>query len=451
MRHFGWLLFLALGLAACSKQDRLPLSWKPEQTSVSCPTGDCPEGAGLVIFVKRERRSFQTVHCTGTMIAGNQVLTNSHCDLVHEPGFQGYFFTPDGNSTAFAPVTGDIFRVKGKTSGLERDLAILKLGKSLPGKPRTIARKIPSQMDTLTGFVANHSHSAHYTLDRRVCKTVPQMPLYGGGVKDENTGLALFDCDIKKGNSGAAMFLPGRLDEVQVVVNTVWKFEPGREDTSLLHSFFLDLPGYFKLGYAMGERVHCQSIKGWNEPEANCPAVSFSKTVINPFRSAIATEMLKRQAKQNGAIVWTTEVFSVRTADDYQNFRAPAVILAPKAYCYRGGKSNSQDLAFSYYRVGLHADGHAGTKLVMEDRMTVTTSLTESGNVKLIFAKRPVASNRDFFFKAGEREKFIALASPSAVHQLPKCGENAERDAEDIALKSLMDSVSVSAQAGSSH
>lgn len=451
MRHFVGLLVLALGLAACSKQDRLPLSWKPEQMSVSCPSGDCPEGTGLLIFVKRGRSDFESVHCTGTLIAGNQVLTNSHCDFVHEPGFQGYFFTQNGSQTAFAPVTGDLFRVKGKTSGLERDLAILTLGRPLPGKPRTIARKIPAQMETLTGFVANHSYGTHYTLDRRDCKTIAQMPLYGGGVKDENTGLALFDCNIKKGNSGAAMFLPGHFDEIQVVVNTVWKFETGKEDTSLLYSFFLDLPNYFRSGYAMGERVHCQSIKGWNEPETSCPTVSFDKSVISPFRTAIAAEMLKRQAKQNGSIVWTTEVFSVQTSAVDQAFRRPAVILAPKAHCYRGGKNNSQDLAFSYYKVGLHPDGQAGTQLMMEDRMTVTSSLTESGNVKLIFAKRPVASNRDFTFKSGEREKFIQLASPSAVHQLPKCGDNAESEAEDIALKNLIESVSAKVQVGSAN
>lgn len=441
MRHLGWLLTLAICLSACSKHDRLPLSWKPQELKLSCPSGECPEGTGLIIFAQRQKRDFKMVHCTGTMVAGNQVLTNSHCDFVHEPGFQGYFFTMRGNETVFSPVTGDTFRVKGKTSGLERDLAVLTLGHSLPGQPRRIARKIPAKLETLIGFVANRAFENHFVLDRRVCKTIPKMPLYGGGVKDENTGLALFDCDIKKGNSGAAMFLSGLLDDIQVVVNTVWKFENGHDDTNLLQAFFFDLPSYFRVGYAMGERVHCQSIKGWNEPETNCGTVSFERTVSNPFRTAIAAELMKRQSKQTGSIVWTTEVFSVKAVDEFYNFRRPAVILAPRALCYRGGKNTPQELSFSYYRVGLHPDGHAGTKLLTEDHMSVSSTMTDTGNVKLVFVRKPVASGRDFNFKDGDRERFVALASPSAVHRLPMCGENAESEAEAIALKNLSDSL----------
>lgn len=441
MRHFGWFLLLALGLTACSKRDRLPLKWKPEHMQLSCPSGECPEGTGLVIFVKKQKRDFKMVHCTGTMVASNQVLTNSHCDFVHEPGFQGYFFTNDGKGTVFAPVNGDAFRVKGKISGLERDLAILNLSRSLSGRPRKIARKIPRQMETLTGFVANRASENHYTLDKRECKTIPKMPLYGGGAADENTGIALFECDIKKGNSGAAFFVPGHLDEVQVVVNTVWKFGAGKEDTDMLEAFFLVLPSYFRRGYAMGERVHCQSIKGWHEPEGSCSPVDFEKTVSRPFRAAITAEVLKRQKKQTGSIVWTTEVFSVKAVDDAYNFRRPAVVLAPRALCYRGGRNIPQELSFNYFRVGLYPDGHAGTKLMAEDRMSVSSSLTSSGNVRLVFVKNPVASARDFVFRDGDQEKFRALSSPGSVHQLPLCGNDPETEAAEIALKNLSDSL----------
>jgi hypothetical protein len=391
----------------------------------------------MLIFVQRQQHDQRVVHCSGTLVSETSVLSNSHCDFVHDKGYQGYFFVPTAHGTAFAPVSGDSFRVKGKISGLDRDLAILTLGGSLPIEPRKIARKIPAKMDTLVGFVANRQARNRYSLDKEVCKTIPKMALYGGGVNDQNTGLALFDCNIKKGNSGAAMFLRYQFDEIQVVVNTIWNARDSDDDI-LVQSLFLDLPSYFKSGYAMGERVHCQHIKGWSEPETNCLPVDFERTMNVPFRNALTVELVKRVAKQNaGDIVWTTEAISVRTGNPAKNYPESAVILAPKPFCYRGGKGRIQELTFTYLRLGLYPDGRAGTQFLAEDRMTVLSEVAESGNVKLVYSRRPNAHARDFLFAAGEREKFKSLASPASVHQLPRCDEHAERDAESYSLKSV--------------
>jgi hypothetical protein len=294
-------------------------------------------------------------------------------------------------------------------------------------------------MDSLVGFVANRRSKNRYSLDKEVCKTIPKMALYGGGVSDQNTGLALLDCDIKRGNSGAAMFLLDQLDEIQVVVNTIWKFARETDDSLFVQALFFDLPNYFKTGYAMGERVHCQPVKGWSEPETNCPSVDFERTMSVPFRNAITVELLKRMPKQNsGNIVWATDAIQVRTGNPANNYPERAVILAPKAFCYRGGKGNVQELAFTYLRLGLYPDGRAGTQLLAEDRMTVLSRPAESGQVKLVYSRRPSAQARDFLFAPGERERFKALASPANVHQLPLCDANAERDAESYSLQALL-------------
>jgi hypothetical protein len=439
MRHIVWLLFLAVSLVACHPRDRLPLTWKPADVQLTCPSGECPDGAGMLIFVQKQKYDMRVVHCSGTLVSDTSVLSNSHCDFVHEKGYQGYFFLPTAQGTAFAPVSGDSFRVKGKISGLDRDLAILTLGRPLAVEPRKIARKIPAKMDSLVGFVANRRAKNRYSLDKEVCKTIPKMALYGGGVSDRNTGLALLDCDIKRGNSGAAMFLPDRLDEIQVVVNTIWKFVRDGDDRVFVQSLFFDLPNYFKTGYAMGERVHCQHVKGWSEPETNCLSVDFERTMNVPFRNAVTAEVLKRLPKQNaGNIVWTTEAIQVRTGNPANNYPERAVILAPKPFCYRGGKSHVQELTFAYLRLGLYPDGRAETRLLAEDHMTVLAQPAESGQVKLVYSRRPSAQARDFLFAPGEREKFKALASPANVHQLPRCDANAERDAESYSLQALV-------------
>lgn len=431
---------MTIGLAACDKpKDQVPLNWKPESVSLNCPSGECPSGTGMLLFLRREKRAMRIVHCTATMISENTILTNDHCDLTKQPATKGYFFTRDGERTVFAQITGEYFKTKGRFSGLDRDLAVLQLAKDMPLQPRKIARKIPVQMNSLVGFVANRQSFGHYSLDKITCNTKDKMAFYGGGVAENHTGLALFDCSVIPGNSGAALFTPDNYNDIQVVVNTVWKFYSGMGEASQVSSLFLEEPEYLRSGYAMGERVHCQEIKGQASPEIKCPAVDFERTLGDPFRAAITQELQKRitRAQVNTDIIWTTEVFSVQMRTEQKGHTVPAVILAPKAYCLRSRKGVAQDLKFTYLKIGLIKDGTARTRLIAEDRMQVMVTGSSHGNVELMFSVTPVAKNSDFAFRPKDRIRFTDLASPASVNRIPACDSKSADEAAVITLNNV--------------
>ncbi len=440
MRHLVFLGVLVFGLSACTEHlERVPADWQPSAVRLHCASGDCPAGTGLVLFVTKRNFGFELFRCSGTLISGETLLTNAHCDQTGKPGVRGYFILPSvAGAPQFAEISGRDFNVKGKQSGLDRDLAILRLKTKLDTAPRKISRTIPAKMDSLVTYVVNRGAGRagyDFNLEKRTCRTLKSMPLYGGGTEQNHVGLALLDCELRKGNSGAAAFLPDDLDEIQAVLNTVWKFTPDNDDYRQVRGLFFDLPAYFNTGYAMAERVQCQPIAGQSAPDLLCPAVDFERTVGDPFRAAVAKEVEKRLAGMDptGDLIWTTEIFSVK-----MDGSAPAVILAPKPFCVQSTKGRAQNLKVSYLKLGLMPDGSARTAALSEDPLQVTVTGTDGGNILVKYDRKSMHEGAGaIHFKPGDRIKYVQLASPSSIQRIPQCDADSFNEAKALSLKNI--------------
>ena len=262
---------LSVSLIGCGGQDNggqdnvtIVPHWSPNDVKVSCPSGDCPQGVGAIVFVENMDDGYKVGRCTATLIAPDQVLTNSHCgkDLDYQAA---YFFTRVNSQTVFYTLQDRIFDrqdityAKGPDVGMGGDLSIFSLKQSVNSlQPRKVSRRIPADMSQLVAYVINEDGSTKnftdLSLDRLACSTVAHEATHSGGVNDLALGL-LLECSIVAGNSGSPVFTAGNFSEVQVVVNS------GVDASTLWGSE----------SFGFGNRVQCMDIPGQPTPEKICP------------------------------------------------------------------------------------------------------------------------------------------------------------------------------------
>ena len=174
---------VVLLLSACgghqADKTNVGLGWSPQNVRISCPSGDCPDATGALIIGRRTYNGYWIGRCTATLIAPDTIITNAHCDDDFGDLRYAWFITRHGISN----VTAKTYEYIGAVSGIDRDLAIFKLGRAMPGHPKSIARKIPARMDRLIAYVIDQSYGdddfTSLDLNKRSCRVDRTVPLIG--------------------------------------------------------------------------------------------------------------------------------------------------------------------------------------------------------------------------------------------------------------------------------
>ncbi|MGZ3721794.1 MAG: trypsin-like serine protease, partial [Bdellovibrionales bacterium] len=324
--------------------------WSPDSVNVRCPSKDCPEGIGAVVFAQATGGGFRLQRCTATLITPEKILTNSHCgkSLRYD---RAYFFVRKNGQTVRYALASRIFDREegaGIEAGMGPDLAIFTLSDTVTGiKPRNLGRKIPSDIKELTGFKINEpgrSLFQNFTLEKDKCTTIPKQALFGGGSEERNIGLALFGCTIVRGNSGSPLFANGNWDDIQVVVNSSYPFQSqsGMPFLSKLESLFEVRPVYFSENFAMGNRVHCMEIEGFAAPEALCTRASIDTQIRRSFESSTVKIYQERLNELNAdpSAIWGIRVFDVKVRKtSFDPNPKPGIVMIPYPICMRSNST----------------------------------------------------------------------------------------------------------------
>jgi hypothetical protein len=316
-------------------------TWSADAVRVRCPSRDCPEGVGALVFVQNINSGFRLQRCTGTLIASDRVLTNSHCgkSIVYD---RAYFFVPHGGRTVrvnLGPRVYDREDGYGLEAGMGADLAIFQLADALPElQPRRISRHLPDDMSQLVVYKIDEPGGSTFerlSLQRDVCTTVPRQAIFGGGTDDDNIGLALFGCEIVHGNSGSPAFCKGNLQDVQVIVNTSYPFHQ-LSTSSRLDALFSSRPSFFSENFAMGNRIQCMEIPGQTQPQAHCTRATVDDQIRRPFETSSLRIERERLAQLNTdpLAVWGLKVFKVRVKSRLDDqYAKSGMVLVPVPQC----------------------------------------------------------------------------------------------------------------------
>lgn len=353
--------------------------WNISKVRIKCDSGDCPEGVGLVIFVSENyvRSMLEIKRCTGTLIDSTHMITNAHCtpDLF----FSGkkYFVMPNGDGAVVRKLSIVESEVKDKASGTGRDLAVWLLQTPVTElKPRKISRRIPENMDTIIHYVINSADSdgLKFSLDKKVCRTRPRIPVINGGTEDLAIGISLYDCFLQQGNSGSPGFVPGDMESVQVVMNTIWNDNAERKGhlREMLENFYFDLPYNSDEAFAMSERVQCLEVKGQASPETKCETRS-----LFPLTEAAKLVVRDWYAQDSNSVGMMWDVTPI-PALEKNSLRMVAI---PTPLCMKEGWRSKSAKApqARYYRVGFEKDGKVAIKFLNAQPFDVEISKGKSG------------------------------------------------------------------------
>lgn len=453
------LIAVVLVLSACGRQDdkvKVSDGWRPEQVTITCPTGDCPQGIGVLVFLKTTDYGWYRVRsmsrCTATLISSTSVLTNSHCGRMENGYDEAYFIANrPGGSPQVARVGALVFDHSTRSIGIDRDISIFNLNVAMAAAPRSISRHIPEHMEEMVAFVINEGYSSDHTafvLDKRVCRTEKRVSLYAAGVDDKKVGLALFDCDIQRGNSGSGVYTKDDFTHIQALLNSVYAYSSAAGNTiGRLRALFIDEgPAYLSGQHAMAERIHCLDVPGFPAPLEKCAMADLKKTVGDPFREAVKKEAERWLSSRaaGGDVQWTLEAFAGEIGFSLLGPAKQGAVLVPRPVCLNGngGRIN---LEISYLQLGLQKDGLAVTRAHKTDRKEMRLA-RKGPEVKV-----SVSSARDDFysyrglrdeFMVKDRPRFTLLTEGTQTLQLPPCDAVSAQAAYEAAMKSI-DSLNV--------
>lgn len=374
-------------------------SWSPDAVKIRCPSGDCPEGVGTVIFAQSTAHGNRLQRCTATLISADRVLTNSHCgkSLRYDRAF---FFVLRGEQTVRYPLRSRIYDREegaGIEAGMGPDLAIFTLADMVTGvKPRAVGRHMPRETREFTGFKINEPGRAlfqNFTLEKDKCTTIPKQALFGGGAEENNIGLALFGCTIVRGNSGTPLFANGNWDEVQVVVNSSYPFQTqsGVPFLNKLDALFEQRPVYFSENFAMGNRVHCMDIDGLPSPDLLCRRATVGAEIRKSFESSAVKIYRDRLGELNTdpTVIWGLRVYDVKVRKNLADINPrPGIVMIPYPVCVRAegvtGKLNAQQI--QYMALGIDSSGIVTGRLQKTQVLKSHYSkLPEGGEYQLSF------------------------------------------------------------------
>jgi hypothetical protein len=436
-------LFVVLLLSACGGKQAdktdVGLGWSPQNVRITCPSGDCPDATGALIIGRRTYNGYRIGRCTATLIAADTIITNAHCDDDFGDLSYAWFITRNG----IANVTAKTYEYIGAVSGIERDLAIFKLNRAMPGHPKSVSRKIPARMDRLIAYVIDQSYGdGDFTaldLNKRSCRVERTVPLIGGGYDDKTLGLAVFDCEVKHGNSGSAMYVPDDMENIQALMNTLWNWnEVGGRSGLSAKNLFLETPAFMKSEYGMAERLQCASIPGFAEPEELCTKLDADATTGAKLREALAAKAerwLQSLASGAGGVEWTLETVDGELSEGYfmtASNRAAALIPVP--YCFTG-EPQTATLRVPYFRLGLLSVGAGEARLVSEKEVSMRFARQSSGKTVVSAVWRDLNYERSRFRASREAAaRHNELTGTYRTLEIPKCTYAARLEARQKAI-----------------
>jgi len=438
-----------MGLSACggkqSDKADVGLGWTPQTVKVTCPTGDCPDAAGVLILGRRGGRGYELSRCTATMIAPDTIITNAHCDDKIPDYSHAYFIKsgPSGQSSVVANVVRKTYDKKGAMSGIDRDLAIYKLDRAMPGVPKNISRHIPARMDQLISYVIDQTYwdtdFQSFDLNKRVCNTKPRMALFAGGTEDKSLGVALFGCTVKPGNSGSAVYVPGDMQNIQGLINTLWTFSTTNTDeVEKLRALFFETPEFMKNDYGMAERLHCADFPDQAPPAEYCTRVTMESSVAEKFRTAVRSrvdQLLNSVARGPGGIQWTFETIAGEMDSGYGgSTRFPAVFLIPIPFCT---KSNVTTVSLNapYFRMGLLDGAGADARALYHDELSLGLQ-PRMGGLEIRSNWRR-GTGRPFSPSSVMRPRHAELTANYRSQDVPVCTQFSSTEARDEAMESV--------------
>lgn len=382
-RILGVLLATMVGCGGHSSQDQsvsVNTEWTPNSVQLSCPTGDCPEGVGLVLFVEHGDDGYVLYRCTATLISATAILTNAHCGKKLNHIGKSYFFTLARGKTIVRDLGENLSELSDHTEGEGRDHAFYSLKEAVTEiTPRKISRKAPRDQSKLVAYVVNEPDESgrfeKFNIDRRECSTEKSIAVVDQGSKDHGVALALFGCDIRLGNSGSPVFADGDFTTVQMLVHS--RVFGASVDTHL-GPYFLEAPSFITKSHGIAERLYCQNLFGETRAAEECPHESSKKEISRIFGAGLSrtADRWWRDNSKTRTLTWTADLFAL--APQNGSFRADlhhGVVFVPRPLCWnsraiarQASKSRvSGSQSILYLQLGVNEQGELGQKPIRED------------------------------------------------------------------------------------
>jgi hypothetical protein len=308
-------------------------------------------------------------------------------------------------------------------AGMAPDMEIYSLKTYPQVQPRRISRRIPSDMTRLIAYVINQDNAYAGTfkslkLDKEVCTTMPRQAIFRGGTEDYTFGISLYGCPVISGNSGSPAFVPGNMDDVQVVINSALMLSRRTALRDPFAGLFDSDPPSLSKDFGMGNRIQCIHIQGQPSPDRTCERVYRKDMVVQPFQEKALKLAQDAMAKLAGdpLVEWGVTVAEAKVSrGGYSSGKQlNGVGIIPVPLCARQSvvKEDLRPRDVEYYQLALEETGDVAAKV--KNRGTVGGSLISVGGRLMVSFINVQPQNVDFD-SAGFSFKTPGLESPDSL------------------------------------
>lgn len=297
-----WIVFALIFLTACSApkgaestSPAAPEKPKPievfnlAEVEVACPSGDCPEGVGVLLFLEKTDVGFILHRCTAFLSAPNEIISNGHC--FEESYGEGYFFTQKKSFSKIA-------KIENKTigAGASPDAAVFELETALKKiQPLKPARGAQVAYQNLTGYfsAAQGDSQIKLKLEKVQCVVHRHDQEFPFNLSEAPDVLRAFDCYGAKGNSGGPLFANGDFTTVEAIQQGIPEKTPAR---------------------AWIQATNLRCLEFLAAAPAACTKVSDSEieTRVREIETSVQDQIFKRQAidaTSDSGLQFTTKVY----------------------------------------------------------------------------------------------------------------------------------------------
>jgi hypothetical protein len=250
-----------------------PALAQPARVRVDCPLNDCPEGIGIIILGGNQATEGLDA-CTATLIDHEHILTASHC--VVRAALKSFFFYRRGSQTEFRQVMTVAFRATSPKplDGVffVYDYVILTLSHPIENiQLHPVSRAIRARLQRMvTVTTVENPRPWTFSLVKHFCQVIPESDKLMATIPEGQTLVAVGDCSIQKGDSGAPLFLEGK-PEVQAVLNALVDTNSINSQTFQEMAAANPIFAKIKEPFTIANRLYCADIPGLLSPARPCP------------------------------------------------------------------------------------------------------------------------------------------------------------------------------------